>query len=344
VNPAVALLADVTWRAPAAFLLALFVAAAAAWRVRRGAPALRFAPAPFLADGVRTPEGDGQEAGGPLPRTARTRVAALPRVLTVLGLLALVVALARPTVAEPEPLRVEGLDLLLGLDVSSSMTASDLERGRTRLDVAREAAAAFVRARPHDRLGLLTFARFPDLVCPPTLDHAALLAILARVATVRGEGPEDATGIGTAVARAAQALEGSRARSKVVVLLTDGEENVALATAPGEIAPVHAAQLCATLGVRVYVVAAGGEATAGRPAVDTTVVADLAQRTGGGFFRAADAEGLAAAYAQIDALERTAVDTPRQVPTDRHGPWLLAAVVLVLLARLLEAQGVGGRP
>ncbi len=161
----------------------------------------------------------------------------------------------------------------------------------------------------------------------------------------KGEGPEDATGIGTAVARAAQALERSRARSKVVVLLTDGEENVALATAPGEIAPVHAAQLCVALGVRVYAVAIGAGGAGGRRAVDPGVVADLAKRTGGDFFRATDAAGLAAAYARIDALERTAVDTPRQVPVDRFAlGWLVVALPCLVAARVLEAAGVGGAP
>lgn len=333
------------WRTPAAFALVAVVVVALVVRARRGAPAVRFAPGAFLADGVPTPDGAGVVGGGgALPSTARSRLAVLPRALAAAGLVALVAAIARPTTSEPEPLRVEGIDLLLGLDVSSSMTAGDLAAGRTRLDVAREAALDFVRARPQDRIGLLTFARFPDLACPPTLDHAALRTILARVATVRGEGPEDATGIGTAVARAAQALERSRARSKVVVLLTDGEENVALATAPGEIAPVHAAQLCVALGVRVYAVAIGAGGAGGRRAVDPGVVADVAKRTGGDFFRATDAAGLSAAYARIDALERTAVDTPRQVAVDRFAGWLVVALACLVAARVLAAAGVGGAP
>lgn len=344
-TPVAATLLGVDWRTPAAFALLAVVVGALVARRRRGAPAVRFAPGPFLDGGVPTPDGGARVGGGgALPTTARTRLAILPGVLGALGLAALVAAIARPSASEPEPLRVEGIDLLLGLDVSSSMTAGDLAAGRTRLDVARAAALDFVRARPHDRIGLLTFARFPDLACPPTLDHAALRTILARVATVRGEGPEDATGIGTAVARAAQALERSPARSKVVVLLTDGEENVALSTAPGEIAPVHAAQLCVALAVRVYAVAIGAGGAGGRRAVDPGVVADVAKRTGGDFFRATDADGLAAAYARIDALERTAIDTPRQVPVDRFGPWLAVALACLVAARVLEAAGVGGAP
>ncbi|HEU4394002.1 MAG TPA: VWA domain-containing protein, partial [Planctomycetota bacterium] len=232
-----------------------------------------------------------------LPRTWRSRLAPLPAVLQGAALVLGAVALARPVRAVPEPERAEGLDVLLCLDLSSSMTAKDLEAGRTRLEVARDAAVRFVRGRAGDRVGLVGFARYPELLCPPTPDLAALEGILRAVEPVEPDGPEDATGIGAAAARAAESLAAVGGKSRVAILLTDGEENVATAGNADAIAPSHAAQLCRELGVRVYAVVAGGPADAGRAAPDTGPVRRLAERTGGRFFEARDAGALDAVYA-----------------------------------------------
>ena len=329
-----------TFLDPLLLLVALLVPLVHWWPRRARAPDVVFAPAPVL--------GIGDAATGPaLPGSWRTALLPLPRALQALGLLLAVLALARPVSSETHATTAEGIDLLLCLDISSSMTAQDMDRRRTRLDVAREAAAAFVRARTSDRIGLVTFARYPDLRCPPTRDHEALLGILAAVTTVTADGPEDATGIGAAVARSAQLLEGSRARSRAVVLLTDGEENVAVTGAPGEIAPAHAGQLAERLGVKVYAVAAG----TGRPdpsgawrKPDTRAVEDLAQRTGGTFHEARDASGMTSAYARIDALEKAPTATPRVVVVERFLPFLLAALALFVAGRLLAAGVLGVRP
>lgn len=324
-------LRDVTFLHPEfAFLLLLIPCAL--WVARRGGRAsILFAPYPLV-------DGDG---GAPaLPRTWRTRLAAMPRVLQVAGLVLVVVALARPVRRDPLPPTSEGIDLLLCVDVSSSMRANDLDPSRSRLDVAKGAAARFVEGRPGDRIGLVTFARFPDLRCPPTLDHAALLRIIGAAAPVESDGPLDATGIGTAVARAAQVLRAGGATSKVVVLLTDGEENVATADAPDEIAPLHAGQLCRELGVRVYAIAAGlGERRRDGTwvALDTRPVRALAERTGGRFFEARDAGAVASVYAEIDRLERVARDEPRHRIVDTFLPVLGTALVLLVGGRLLGA-------
>lgn len=300
-------------REPAMLLLALLVPIALL--LARGRPAA----APLASAALSEP----------LPATWRTRLAWLPRALEAVALLLFVVALARP--AEPATLdeRREGLDVLLCLDRSSSMRADDLQAGRARLALAREAAARFVAGRPDDRIGLLVFARYPDLACPPTLDHRALLQILSGVEPVPGDDPEDATGIGAAVARAAEALA-TAGTSRVVVLLTDGAENVARADVPGEIAPAHAAQLCERLGVRVHAIVAGG-------ADDTRQVAALAKRTGGTHFRARDATGLARAWQQIGTLETRSQRDERQRLEDRHRPWIAVALLLLALGLLLEA-------
>jgi Ca-activated chloride channel family protein len=238
------------------------------------------------------------------------------------------------------PLRAEGIDILLCLDTSSSMTANDMDRRRTRLDVAKAAAAEFVRGRPEDRIGLISFARYPDVRCPLTLDHEALAGILAGVTTVQGDGPEDATGIGAAVARAAQVLQGDRRRERIVILLTDGDENVAIEGAQGEIAPSHAAQLCSALGSRVYAVAVG----AGGPRFDTAALRGMSQKTGGEFHEARDADAVAAVYRQIDALEKAGFEKPRYVIEDRFLPFLLAAIAALLLGRALETTVLGVFP
>jgi len=315
-----------TLRSPGYLALALLPALLALWRRRQRAPAVRFAAGGLL--------------GRPWPRSWRVALLALPRGLGTLGLLLAIFALARPARSASRPLPHEGLDLLLCLDTSSSMTRRDMGRP-TRLALALQEATAFIGRRPDDRIGLLTFARYPDLRCPPTLDHRALVALLDQVRAVPGDDPEDATGLGNAVAQAAQVLAESPPASRVLVLLTDGEENVALQGKPGEIAPAHAAQLCRKLGVRVYVILAGPERRNAAGALvkpDERPVLDLAARTAGAFFRARDAAAMESVYEQIDTLEKAPLEEPRRVLKDAYLPFLLAALVLLLLGRLLASS------
>ena len=316
-------------RAPAFLSLALALPLLLWLRRRRGEPALPFAPFRFVEDG-----------SDPLPATWRTRLAWLPLAIGALGFLLLTLALAQPIARVPLPPSRPGIDLMLCLDTSSSMAATDLAPDRTRLHVSKDAAAAFVTARPTDRLGLCCFARFADLRCPPTQDHDALLRMLHDVAMVERDSNEDATGIGTAVARAAQVLRGSQAKSKVIVLLTDGEENVASPQTPQEIAPAQAAQLCAQLGIRAYVIAAGTtrvDAQGRAQPLDTTAVRELAARTGGRFFAAGDAATLTNVYQQIDDLERTALDEARYRIDEQFLWCLVPALSLLLIGWLLRA-------
>lgn len=303
-------------------------------------PAVRFAPAGFLRRGA-----DGRTR--PLPHSLRQRCAPLPRALRTAGLGALVVALSWPQERVPLPLQREGLDVLLCIDVSSSMVADDLERGRTRLDVTKRAAREFVAQRADDRIGLVTFARYPDLVCPPTTDHDSLRAMLDAIEPVVADGDEDATGIGMAVARCATALRASTASSKVVVLLTDGEENVALGDQPQEIPPLKAARLCAELGVRVYAIAAGiGKQMPGGQWVDldTRPLEQLAARTGGASFTARDASAVTRVYTTIGELERSAFAAPRYEYADRYLGFLVAGLLLWALGRLAATTVFGSLP
>ena len=291
----------------------------------RGAPAVSFAPSSF-ADRM--------------PRSWRIRLLPLPGVLEVVGLLLVVFALARPVHRVQLPREAQGIDILLCLDVSSSMAADDMDQRRTRLQVAKDAAAQFIAGRPDDRIGLIGFARYPDLLCPLTLDHRALERFLAEIELVESDGLEDRTGIGTAVARAAQVLRGSLAKSKVVILLTDGEENVATAETPDEIGPLLAGRLCEELRVRVYTIAAGvgGRSRSGEfVALDTTQVRRLAERTGGAFYEARDATAVGSVYATIDVLEKVEFDEPRYVLHEKFLAFLIAALSLLLASRALRS-------
>ena len=296
---------------------------------RRGPTSVAFAPFPVLFDGP------------PPPRTWRVRLRLLPVVLGVLGLVLAVVALARPVFRERLPRTSEGVDILLVLDRSASMTTEDLAVGRTRLAVAKDAAKAFVAGRPFDRIGLLTFARFPDLVCPPTLDHGALVRLLDDVPVVLADGAEDATGVGGAMARAAEFLR-TAVGAKIVVLLTDGVENVASAGSPDEIDPVQAGRFAKEFGVRTYVVSAAAGDAPDQAGVAT--VRRAAERTGGRFFAARDQAALNATFAAIDAAEKTRFEEPRYRLEDRFAPLLAAALLLLLLGRVLGATVFGSTP
>ncbi|HEX5052545.1 MAG TPA: VWA domain-containing protein [Planctomycetota bacterium] len=313
------------WRDPAWFWLLAIVPVLVWWRRARAARAA-FAAAGLLHGALAAACDDSV-----LPASWRERAAAVPLLLEVLAIALAVCALARPVQRVPLPPEREGRDVLLCLDRSSSMAAEDLAEGRTRLDVAKEVASRFVAERGVDRTGFVTFARYADLGCPPTLDRDAVRALLGGVQMVDKEGPEDATAIGAAVALAAEVLARSPAKGKVVVLLTDGEENVATSAAPAEIAPLHAGQLCAAFGIRVHavVVGKGNQKADGRfVPLDTTAVRQLAETTGGRFFAAPDAAALRAVYADIDALEAVAFAEPRVWVRE----WFALALGLSVLA------------
>ncbi len=321
---------------PWLLLLILLVPAMLWFRRRRGSPAVLFAPGEFL-------DKDPDQEMAPLKsfRSWRSRLHRLPRALQVAALLLVILALARPVRREPIPLETEGIDILLCLDISSSMTRNDLDPQKSRLDLARSAAARFIAGRPNDRVGLISFARYPDILCPLTLDHDALDTLLSRVTTVENDGPEDATGIGTAVALAARILSRSESDSRVVILLTDGEENVATTLTPDEIAPIHAAQLCEEFGIRVYSIAAGvgnPDQSGGWIPLDTSQIENLSEKTGGRFFTARDAGAVAKVYDNIDALEKVELQVSRYKVEERFLPFLIAAIALMLAGRFLRSS------
>ena len=277
-----------------------------------------------------------------LPRSLRQRLAWIATALQALALLGVIVGLARPVRGNVLHTSVsEGVDIALLVDRSSSMKYTDLEAQRSRLDVVKEVVGDFAVRRMTDRVGaadnvaLLTFAQYPRLLCPFTLDVGALEGFLDGVELVRNE-VEDGTAIGRGLAKAVALLAETDARSKVVVLLTDGENNVE------DIAPLDAARAAAEEGIRVYTVLAGryvyqedvfGRVYPTERALDSTELEAIAELTGGRFFRARDKAALEAVYAEIEQLERTERREERYTETfDLYPPFLIAAACLYLAA------------
>lgn len=278
-----------------------------------------------------------------LPTTWRERLRAMPELLRALAFVLGVVALARPQELEAgRPVTTSGVDIVLALDASGSMKAEDFQP-RNRLEVAKQAAIDFVEDRPSDRMGLVSFAGQAVTQAPLTLDHATVQGAVERVQIgALAEG----TAIGTALATSVNRLRSSDARSRVVILLTDGVNNA------GQIDPLTAAETARALGVRVYTIGVGttGEAPYlledprfGRRYVrvvvriDEDVLRDIADRTGGRYYRATDPQALAEVYTEIDRLERSPLTGRRPVVRLDRYLWLLVpALGFVVLEGLLR--------
>ncbi len=298
---------------------------------RGGAPAVRYSNAQLAARAARD---------------TRSRALGLLPLLRIPAVALLIVALARPQLGRAETrVHASGIDILLAVDVSSSMEAPDMDRGgatQTRLAAVKDVVARFIDARPNDRIGLVAFAGAPYLVSPLTLDHEWLRENLGRLETGL---VEDGTAIGSALAASVDRLQAQEARSRVVVLLTDGVNN------SGTIQPSLAAETARSLGVKVYTVGVGvaGEAVIpirerdGRVRrvradveVDEDTLRRIADATGGRFFRARDTESLAAVYGEIDRMERTERSIDRFHSYDeRYALFLLPGLGLFGLELLL---------
>ena len=264
-------------------------------------------------------------------------------VLRLLALGALVVATARPqSGVTGETVTAEGIDIVLVIDISSSMLAEDLEPNR--LEAAKAVAAAFVEGRRNDRIGLVVFAGQAFTQAPLTLDYSVIRDLLSRTEVGM---IEDGTTVGMGLATAVKRLQASDAESRVVVLLTDGRSNT------GEIGPVTAARMAQALGVRVYTIGAGRRGTAPMPIddpafgrryvnvqvdVDEPTLSEVAELTGGRYFRATDAESLAEIYREIDQLETTQIAVENFTSYGELFHYPLAAGLLLLVLEVGLAQ------
>ena len=277
-----------------------------------------------------------------LPRTLRTRCVHLPLWLSVLAGLLLILALARPVRREVVPQTEEGVDIVLAVDISSSMQIEDMSESESlrRIDSARQRALEFAAARPDDRLAFIAFARYGELRCPPTLDEAALAAFLRSIDVVPQNSELDGTAIGVALAKAVQVLDGSEAKSRIVVLLSDGENNQEAISLP------DAAKLASDAGIRVHTIGLGhGVPTPfGFRELDFKGLRTIAKETGGKFFQARSDADLAEVYQMIDSLEKTDLEDPRYRTIDGFEWPLGTGLSLLLAALLLEVLWIRGRP
>jgi Ca-activated chloride channel family protein len=278
------------------------------------------------------------------PGTSRW-VTLLPAALRGLALAAFIVALARPqTGITTENVLTEGIDIVMVLDVSSSMLAEDLEPNR--LEAAKSVGADFVAGRRNDRIGLVAFAGQAFTQAPLTFDYDVVESLLGELEIGM---IEDGTAVGMGLATAVKRLQASPAESKVVVLLTDGRSN------RGEIGPVTAAQMAQALGVRVYTIGAGSQGTARVPVpdplggtryanmrvdIDEPTLQEVAELTGGRYFRATDSESLAEIYSEIDELERTEIEIENFTQFGEEFPLPLGIGFLLLMVELALAQTV----
>nr|WP_302985400.1 VWA domain-containing protein [uncultured Alistipes sp.] len=311
------------------WLLALIVPMIAyyVWRVRQGGAAIQ----------ISTVEGVLRA-----PKSVRYYLRHLPFVLRTAAYALLVVALARPQGIEQNVrTSTEGIDIMLSIDVSGSMLARDFKPDR--ITAAKEVAASFISDRVGDRLGLVVFAGEAFTQSPLTTDQSTLQTLLARI---RSGLIEDGTAIGNGLATAINRLRESEAKSKVIILLTDGINN------RGEIAPMTAAEIARAQGIRVYTIGVGTRGTAPYPAVDMfgnmtfinqkveideKTLTEIARLTGGRYFRATDKEKLQAIYDEINQLEKSRVEvTERITYHELFLGWVLAALALLTAELLLS--------
>lgn len=283
-----------------------------------------------------------------LPRTPRTSLIHLPFVLRSAAFALLVVCLARPqthfALRESEQ---EGIDIMMAVDVSVSMLTPDLSPNR--MEAAKQVAYEFISNRPNDNIGLTLFGGEAFTQCPLTTDHAALLSMFKNVncglqqSGVIAEG----TAIGMGISSAVSHLEQSKAKSKIVILLTDGENNT------GDISPLTAADMAKKLGIRVYTISLGTDAVVNQPvatlpngevysapmkaASDPETLRKIASETGGLFYKARSTQKLREIYHDIDRLEKTKLKVMNYDKRyDAFQPFALAAFVALLLEVLLR--------
>lgn len=265
----------------------------------------------------------------------------LPFVLRTLALSMIILAIARPrSSGEIEKVESEGIDIMLAMDVSTSMLARDFTPDR--LSAAKDIAIEFIAQRPYDRIGIVVFAGESFTQCPMTTDRATLINLMKEIQT---DLIEDGTAIGNGLATAVARMKDSDAKSRVVILLTDGVNN------SGEITPQMAAQIAMTYGVRVYTIGVGAKGLAPYPVmtpwgvdiqkiqveIDEDLLKEIAQTTGGQYFRATDNTKLMEIYSEINKMEtvRTTVDS-FPVYKELFGRYALVALAALLLEFLLR--------
>lgn len=280
------------------------------------------------------------------PMTLRVRMIHLPMQLRCVAFILIVTAMARPQTHDAWDERtVEGIDIMLAIDVSTSMLAEDLTPNR--IEAAKQVAAEFIADRPGDNIGLTIFAGEAFTQCPMTTDHTSLLNLLRGVRTdIAAHGLiSDGTAIGMGLANAVSRLKDSKAKSKVVILLTDGSNNM------GDISPMTAAQIAKSFGIRVYTIGVGTNKVARYPMpvaggvqyvnipveIDTKTLSNIADTSDGHFYRATNTKELRKIYHDIDLLEKSKLNVKKfSKRYEAYQPFAIAAILVLLLEILLR--------
>jgi len=262
-------------------------------------------------------------------------------VLRLLVLSLLIIAMARPKkIIKEGSFTTEGISIAMAIDISGSMLAQDFDPDR--LEAAKSEAINFISGRPNDRIAVVAFAGETFTQCPLTTDHAAVVNLLRQLKTGL---IEDGTAIGLGLANAVARLKDDNAKSKIIILLTDGVNN------RGEIAPITAAEIAKTLGIRVYTIGVGKNGYAPYPVqtdfgvqiqqveveIDEKLLQEISSLTGGQYFRATNGEKLSEIYTQIDKLEKTIFEKDEQVQyKDYFLPFIIFALIFLMLEIILN--------
>ena len=270
----------------------------------------------------------------------KERLRHLPFILRMLALTLMIVALARPqTFSTGENVYTEGIDVAMLLDISGSMLAEDFKPNR--LDAAKDEIEKFIAGRTTDKIGLVIFAKESFTQCPLTIDYQVLKNLLGDIESGM---LEDGTAIGNAIANGVNRLKDSDAKSKVIILLTDGENNA------GEIDPITAAQIAKEFGIRIYAIGVGSNGTAPYPVktpfgtryqqvpvkIDEETLTEISNITDGKYYRATSNKKLEDIYKEIDELEKTRVEiTSYRQAKELFYNWVAAALFLLLLELIL---------
>ncbi len=277
--------------------------------------------------------------------TLKLRLARNILFLRLAGLILLIIALSRPVspVADSR-IESEGIDIVLAIDCSTSMLAEDFKLGasrQNRLEVVKSVVKDFIKGRNSDRVGITAFAARAYTVCPLTLDYGWLIENLSRVRTGM---IEDGTAIGSGLASALNRLKDSKAKSRVVILLTDGRNNT------GDIAPSTAAEAAKALGIKVHTIGAGTKGLAPYPVkdffgntgyqsikidIDEDTLKDIAAKTQGRYFRATDTESLREIYKEIDRMEKTRIEEKGYLEYNELFPYFLWPGIGLLLLEVV---------
>ena len=275
------------------------------------------------------------------PKSYKNYLLHVPFGLRIITLILIILVLARPqTTNSWQNSEIEGIDIMLAIDVSTSMLAEDLKPNR--LEAAKDVAAEFINGRPNDNIGITLFAGESFTQCPLTVDHAVLLNLFQGI---QCDIIEDGTAVGMGIANAVTRLKDSKAKSKVIILLTDGTNN------KGDISPLTAAEIAKSFGIRVYTIGVGTNGMAPYPVrvggtpqyintpveIDEKTLTQIAGTTDGNYFRATSNSKLKEVYEEIDKLEKTKLNVKEYSKRQEEYRWFaLAAFLCILLEVLLR--------